>query len=395
MKGIVLSTQERNTTIADYPLQDSYFIPVETELYIKRGDFVQEGQLLTASSNEMYHSPVSGTVVDILTYRYRQYIEIQTTAHIPPKEYTLSSPKGVPTDILIRRVKDAGIPNYSKIKQAIKKTKHLVLNGLDSEPFVTSSYGLLTDKIYELIQSTTQLKYILEAEDIFIAISKNTPLRRHIESFLINKNIKIIEVPKRYPLHNEKLLVNYIFKKKLGKFDSSLQENIFVVDTHTAFALYDALFFQKPLTEKIVSIDGAYSVTQGNFKVKIGTPISAFMRPFSVESSYVMFAGGPLTGKTLEKEKSLTKQMDAIMIFEGKLTDPETPCIFCNSCVLECPINLEPVKLVNFIQNKEFDKAEKHHIQECIQCNICTYICPSSIPLGRIINSYIEGETLC
>ncbi len=400
MKGITISTQDRNTHITDYPLQDFYFIPVEKTLYIKRNDFVQEGQLLTENTdtNEVYHSPVSGTITDILTYQHRQYIEIKRNPQTPPKKYTLSPTKGVPTDILIKRVKDAGISNdiHFKLSQALKKTKYLVLNGLDTEPFVTNTNSILTDKIYELIQSITLLRYMLDAENIFIAISKNTTLKKHIESFLINnKNIKIIEVQKKYPLHNEKLLVNYIFKKKLGKFDSSLQENIFVVDTHTTYALYNAIFFQKPLTEKIISVDGAYSLTQGNFNVKIGTPISAFMRPFSVESSYVMFAGGPLTGKTLEKEKSLTKQIDAIMIFEGKPTALEAPCIFCNACVLSCPINLEPIKLVDFIQNQEFDKAEEYYIKECIQCNICTYICPSFIPLGSIINSYIKGANQC
>ena len=80
------------------------------------------------------------------------------------------------------------------------------------------------------------------------------------------------------------------------------------------------------------------------------------------------------------------------MIFEGTNTPPEEQlCSYCSACVEVCPIRLEPVKLVDFIKHKEYDRASINYLQECINCNLCSYVCPSFIPLGKLIK---EGQMI-
>ncbi|MGL5956513.1 MAG: hypothetical protein ACRC0X_07950 [Brevinema sp.] len=400
MKGIAIPSQNRNKDIpiADYPLQDYYYIPVEEKLHINLEEYVYEGQLLTSTRYILNHSPVSGTITNILSYQHQQYIEIQRDLVAPPRVYTLSPPQGQPSELLLERIKNAGINGigendevlHLKLQNAQQKTKYLIINGLDTEPFVSNN--LLEEKIQEIIQTIFQLKNILQAEEIIIAITKHPTLKQKIEMLLFDKNIKIIETPNLYPLYRERLLIEYLFNKEISRFQDTLKEQITVLNIPTVYAIYEALFYQKPFIEKIISIEGAYCLTHGNFRVKIGTPISAFMRPFSIESSYVMFSGGPLTGQLLDKEKSLSKKMSSVMIFEGQALPQETFCISCTQCVQTCPINLEPIKLVDFIRHQEHDLAEEYCVDQCISCNICSYVCPSFIPLGQIITDYLKEK---
>ncbi|MGL4676704.1 MAG: 4Fe-4S dicluster domain-containing protein [Brevinema sp.] len=398
MKGIVISSQNRNkyTPVTDYPLQDYYYIPVEKNLHVNLEHVVYEGQLLSSDTHILHHSPVAGTITNILSYQEQKYIEIQRDLSETPREYLLNSLQGLPSDVLLERIKNAGIAGtegndedlYSKLQNAQKKTQYLVINGLDTEPFLYSY--LLEEKIQEIIQTIFQLKYILQAKEIIIAITKNATLKKSIEMLLFDKNIKIVETPNIYPLFQERLLIDHLFHKEISRFQDTIKENIIVLNTSTIYAIYEALFYQKPFIEKVINIEGAYCLAHGSFRVKIGTPISAFMRPFSIESSYVMFSGGPLTGQTLDKEKSLSKKMNAVMIFEGQSPPQETFCISCARCVQHCPIRLEPIKLIDFIQHKEYDLATQHYVDECIGCNICSYVCPSFIPLGKIITDHLR-----
>lgn len=393
MKGIIISTQERNknSKIQDYPLEDFYYIPVLKTLCKTLNDHVKEGELLTYCdvTNHMYHSPITGTIINILNLNNKEYFEIQRNQNVAPISYSPTPPQSLPADILLDRIKNSGIIQYSQLIKAKNNIKHLIINGLEKDIFITANQQLLEEKIQEIIQTAFQLKQILNAVEIIIVINKNAKLKNHIESFLLDQSITLIEVPKRYPLVEEKLLIHHLFNIELKKSQSTIAQQILTLDVGTMVAIYDALFYQKPFIDKVISVEGAYSLMHGNFRVKIGTPITAFMRPFSAENSYVMFSGGAITGTPLDKEKSFLKQMDAIMIFEGRPQAEQTYCISCELCNHHCPIHLEPIKLVDYIQNKEYQLTQTHHAQECIFCNICTYVCPSFIPLGAIIKSYV------
>ncbi len=391
-----ISAQNRDPKIKEYPLQDFYYIPVKANLYVNLEEEIEEGRLLTSctATHTLYHSPVSGSVTNIINYNNEKYIEIKRDGDIPPMHYSYKPPNGISSDDLIDRIKNAGIfleggILHENLKQAKNKVDDILVNCVDKGPFVTASSALLKEKLQEILKTLFQLKYILNAKRITIVISKNAELQKEIESLIFEKNINIAVVPKRYPLHNEKLLINHVLKKEIKH--SALEHKIVILDSETVYAMYEALYFKKPQTERVVSLDGAYALNHGNYKVKFGTAISAFMRPYSVESSYVMFAGNPLTGTPLESEKSLTKNINAIMIFEGKPRINELFCSLCNICVYNCPVHLNPVRLVDLLQHREYNIAKKEHIDKCIDCNICTYVCPSYITLGEVITNYNKG----
>ena len=402
--NLVSQDRCKNKSIQNDNIHDFYFITVDSELHVFVGDIVSEGQVLTSNSQKhlLTHSPVAGIIKEIQQHQEKQYLVLERDKTIAPKIYDLTTPVGLTANIIIKKIYDAGINGLEEYdgeyalheKLTIAYEQHkidtIVINAVDGEPFVVGDYVLLLEKTREIMQIAHQLRLMLDAKNIVFAISKDKQLKDTIEQFIFDDKKTVVELDSYYPLNNDKLLINKLFNKEVNKSNLCSDAGVMVFSPTVFYAMYEALFYNKPVTDRVMTVDGAYSVAHGIFRVKIGTPIAKFMRPFSLENSYVMFSGGPLQGESLEKEKGTTKNMNAVMIFEGTNTPPEEQlCSYCSACVEVCPIRLEPVKLVDFIKHKEYDRAAVNHLQECINCNLCSYVCPSYIPLGKLIK---EGQ---
>ena len=404
--NLVSQDRCKNKSIQNDNIHDFYFITVDSELHVSVGDIVFEGQVLTSNSQKhlLTHSPVAGIIKEIQQHQEQQYLVLERDKTITPKIYDLTTPVGLSADIIIKKIYDAGINGleeydseyaiHEKVTKAYeqRKIETIVINAVDGEPFVVGDYVLLLEKTREIMQIAHQLRLMLGAKNIVFAISKDKQLKDTIEQFIFDDKKTVVELDSYYPLNNDKLLINKLFNKEVNKSNLCSDAGVMVFSPTVFYAMYEALFYNKPVTDRVMTVDGAYSVAHGIFRVKIGTPIAKFMRPFSLENSYVMFSGGPLQGLPLEKQKGTTKNMNAIMIFEGTNTPPEELlCSYCSACVEVCPIRLEPVKLVDFIKHKEYDRALENHLKECINCNLCSYVCPSFIPLGKLIK---EGQMI-
>ena len=404
--NLVSQDRCKNKSIQNDNIHDLYFIAVDGDLHVFVGDIVFEGQVLMSNSQKhlLTHSPVAGIIQEIQQHQEKKYIVLETDKTVAPKVYELSSPIGLPANVIIENIYNAGVNGleeydseytiHEKLTKACAQGKvdTIVINAVDGDPFIVGDYVLLLEKTKEIMQVTQQLKLMLGAKTIVFAISKNKQLKETIEQLIFDDTKKVIELNSCYPLNNDKILINKLFNKELSKFHFCSEAGVVVFTPTVFYAIYEALFYNKPVTDRVITVDGAYSLAHGVFRVKLGTPIAKFMRPFSLENSYVMFSGGPLQGQALEKEKGTTKSMNAVMIFEGTNTPPEEQlCSYCSSCVEVCPIRLEPVKLVDFIKHEEYDRALENHLKECINCNLCSYVCPSFIPLGKLIR---EGQMI-
>lgn len=397
IQSLPLISQDRcrSKAIQDYSLQSHYFLLVEGQTICSIGDKVSEGQLLIFDKDRFLriYSPVNGIIQGIQIFHGKEYLTIKRDGLIPLPKYEFKDPDKVAFHELISRIERSGIhhsfssesPPHIRISEAIGQVHTIVVNGLDPEPFMASEFRLLLEKTKEIIQAAQRVKSIVESQKIIIAIYQHKVLKNLIEQFIFDEDISVCEIPNSYPLAHSHLLLNLISKKELPRFTSEIASGYLNFSATTFYHFYEALFYEKPVTDKIISIDGAFSLEYGNFRVKIGTPISAFMRPYTVESTYVMFSGGPLTGKELDKEKSTHFSMPSIMIFEGKLASKEEDCIFCGLCVRHCPVRLNPLRLVDFMKHQEKELALAHSIDQCIACNLCSYVCPSMIPLGLLI----------
>jgi electron transport complex protein RnfC len=95
----------------------------------------------------------------------------------------------------------------------------------------------------------------------------------------------------------------------------------------------------------------------------------------------VFILGGPMMGASESDEDCIcTKTVTSIIVLDH-VEHKEEACIRCGSCVLSCPVGLQPVTIMNAMKHTPVDKAKIKMLNplKCIECGLCTYSCTSKI----------------
>src|SRR5699024_34534 len=137
--------------------------------------------------------------------------------------------------------------------------------------------------------------------------------------------IKIKLVPNVYPMGWERKLIKEVTHKEYDKYP--IEEGIVVNNISTIYAIYEALKYNKPLIERIITFYGENLKDKRNVLVKIGTPVSEVLEQLKVKENSVIVAGGPMMGKKVE-DLVVSANMNCILALEHKIDIP-TICLKC------------------------------------------------------------------
>ena len=397
------------------PVPKTVYVPIAqhigipSEIIVDRKDKVAIGQVIAKSGgfvSSNIHSPVAGTVtkldmiVDSSGYK-KQCIVIRTDQKnesnfkIPDfplkKEITLSQ-----KDIL-QHITDYGIVGLggatfpSHVKLDIKNDKHvdcLIINGVECEPYLTADHRLMLEKSEEIIVGIRVLMHALHIEKAVIGIENNKKdaievLKKATES---DSRIKVSALRVKYPQGSEKQLIHAILKREVPKGGLPMDVGVIVHNVGSIFAIYQAVQYNQPLTERVVTVTGKKLDNPSNFWVKIGTPIKDLVEEVGgvPEGTRKIVNGGPMMGKAIKNtDVPITKGTSGILIISEEEASRKEPknCIRCSQCVFVCPMGLEPHLLMNLSEKGFYERAAKEDVITCIECGSCSYVCPSHRPL--------------
>lgn len=377
---------------------------------VKKGDYVYKGTVIGKRKGILrvpILSSISGTVIDyeekyvsngkkvkcvVIENDYLDAIE---------KEYENNDITKYTKTEFIKTLRDCGIvglggsgfPTYVKYN-IDKKLKTLIINAVESEPYITADFVLFREKCEEILETIDAIREINNIDEAIIAIKKhNVELKEIIDNYIgTYLKIKVVLVPDIYPIGWEKNLVKYIKKEDYDKLP--MEKGIIVDNVSTIYAIYEALKYKKPLTERIITFTGENLKRPQNVLIKIGTSAKEVIQKVGglnkKEVKYI--AGGPMMGKRIPTDDIIINIYDnCILALDDNKEKEETNCIRCGKCVEQCPAKLSPILIKENLNKKE--KLKKLEPERCIECGLCSYICPAKINLReKVLEAKIREE---
>lgn len=400
--------------IQDAPLLEKYTVIMHQnigappELLVKKGDVVKKGELLAKAGGFVsvpLHAPTSGTVSSIDKCHGPTGVTVPAIEITSDGEDEWGSPlepiadwKNCSPADLKQRVWDAGVvgmggagfPSHVKLSPPEGKViDTLILNGAECEPYLTADHRIMLEQAEDVVVGAAIIARILGLDTAVIGVEDNKPDAIAKLSEIAGKyNVRVQALPVNYPQGAEKQLIYAITGREVPVGKLPMDVNCVVQNVASAVAIAEAVVKGMPSIERITTVTGKPVVHPGNWRFRIGTPVSKALELAGgiSEQPTKLLLGGPMMGiaqsslgGTVMKNTSgiLLIAHDEVSLFTSE------PCIRCGRCVEVCPMSILPATISQAVENKRFDWAEELNVTACIECGSCSYVCPSHRPLNQ------------
>ena len=331
----------------------------------------------------------------MINYRFHNYNPFKKKLRNPD-----ASREGI-----IKAVREAGIVGMggamfpTHVKLSVPKEKRIdtvILNGCECEPYITADSILMQEHAEEVVDGLKLIMKAVGANNAVIAIENNkkTAIKKIIKA-ANDENIKVLKLKTKYPQGAEKTLIHSVLKRRVPSAGLPLDIGVVVNNVATAKAVYDAVYFGRPLIERLVTVAGAVK-QPSNLWVKIGTPIISIIKDCRGyrKNPKKLIVGGPMMGISLESDEFPIIKGNNCILVQSKtyeINNLPSSCIRCSKCIDACPMNLVPIAIASFAEKENFEGAKNVHAMDCYECGACSYVCPQRIAVSDYIKKAKAG----
>ncbi len=288
----------------------------------------------------------------------------------------------------------ATFPTHVKLSPPKEKPIDAVMiNGAECEPYLTADHRMMLEKPFEVVEGLKILLYVLGVKKGYIGIENNKPdaIKKMQEAASSEQSIEVHSLQVKYPQGAEKMLIKSILDREVPAGGLPMDVGVVVQNVGTAYSIYEACRFGKPVIERVVSVTGNGIKAPKNLMVRIGTTVSQLIEEcggFTGEAVKVI-SGGPMMGFALYSlDVPVTKGTSGVVV----MTEDETahvekfdPCIRCGRCIEACPMGLMPSMLSVLSERGFYEDSKEYNLFDCFECGSCTYVCPSRRPIVQQI----------
>jgi electron transport complex protein RnfC len=413
--GLKLSDHKRQSTqgpIAQATLPNHLVLPLQQHIgepaksMVKIGDKILKGQVIAKAQGYLsapVHASSSGKVTAIGNLPIPHpsalnapCIVIETDGkeawidRHPTEHYQHLDPNHLRN--LIREagivgLGGAGFPTSIKLNPGSEpQVQTLILNGAESEPYITCDDLLMRECADEIIQGLTVMRHVLRAHHCLIGIEDDKPEAYLALAAAAVEGIEVVQIPTCYPAGGEKQLIKTLTGKEVPSNGLPIDIGVVCHNVGTAVAVHRAINLGEPLISRIITVTGNAVARPGNLEVLLGTPIRHLLTQCETDTQHIdrLIMGGPMMGFTLNDDMvPVIKTTNCLLagLQEEVQPSPIMPCIRCGACMEVCPAQLLPQQLYWYARAKDLDKMQAYHLSDCIECGCCAYVCPSHIPL--------------
>jgi electron transport complex protein RnfC len=402
--------------IQHVPIPDQLVIPITQHVgdpahpVVSIGEHVLKGQLIAESDGHIsapVHASSSGKVVAIESWPVSRrlgdnapciVIECDGEDRAVELAETILPFETFDQDTLFQKILQGGIvglggavfPTAQKLMHAsITPLEHLVLNGVECEPFISCDDMLMREQADEILAGAQILMHTLGVEHCYVAVESDKPEAvqaiADVLTTLCDDRIVIKQVPTIYPSGAEDQLVQLVTNKEVPTGGLPTDVGCVVQNVATAAAVYRWIMKGEPLISRVTTVTGDGVKNPMNVYARIGTTVAdivSFTGGYAANASHLII-GGPMTGKSITTDRiPLVKATNCILVLpDDEQLGHEQPCIRCGDCAAACPVQLLPQQLFWYTCADDEVKLRSHGLMDCIECGCCDLVCPSNIPL--------------
>ena len=384
------------------------YIPLENrygntyKYLVKEGDYVYKGQVVAINKyhNFPIHSSVSGYAVcgsnKIISNGKKikcvvienDFKEKYEKSKLKKKDISKYTKEMFINDLRENGISGLGGADYPTfLKYSIDNIKCLVVNAVECEPFVSCDKVVVANYADNILEAIDNILDIMKIPRAIIAISNNDvkSIRMFNKYIKTYPNISLSLVEDAFPNGWERLVIRNTLGIEYDRYPSD--KGIIVNNVSTIYAIYEMFKYNRPLTERVITITGTGIKKRKNVKVKIGSLASDIINEIDEYKNIkkpLFVVGGPMMGKSMPcDDVVITKDVTSILVIDDNF-EKNLPCIKCGKCTMVCPVNIMPVLIMENINN--IDNLNKLKCNKCIGCGLCSYICPSKIEVREFVN---------
>lgn len=375
---------------------------------VKVGTKVRVGEKIAEPSSldsVALHASLSGEVKAIGRFSHplleeAQAIEILSDGHdekLPSIGHERADWQRLSPEVLQDIFQESGLLDFgietralhTKAREAeCAKIETLILNGLESEPYVTSLYALLMSHPIEILKGADLMAKAAGAKRILMVVGDDKLEAAELlksKIFFHKWNQFEVEIlPTLFPQGDERLLLQRMSARRKEEWKGS------VFHMATAFATHEAVVLQKPFYERAVTVAGECVIEPKNLWLRLGTSFQEAIKVCRglLRDPEKVLMGGPMKGiAQLNLETPTVKATQAILALPREVVQEEDvqPCIRCGRCIEVCPVDISPAMITLAAEQNLFEVVRDYGGEHCIECGNCAYICPSHRPMLELI----------
>ena len=309
-------------------------------------------------------------------------------------------------DTILHKIREAGLvgmggaafPGNIKAMSAMGHIEYLIANACECEPYITADDSLLRTAPEQVLKGMALLQRVLKADHVILAVEDNKQeaiqaIRQLLPQY---PGITLQVLPTRYPQGSEKQLIQAVTGRQVPSGKLPVSTGCAVFNVASFAAMYRAVYWGVPLTQRIVTVSGETVKKPQNFIVRLGTPFVDLIEAAGglTDATERVVSGGPMMGVAQEDlSVPVVKAVNSILCLphdeNGAAENPV--CLRCGKCVAVCPMGLQPLYMYRFGLCNDTDALRRLHLTDCMECGSCAYTCPGKLPL---VEQFRKGKAL-
>lgn len=376
---------------------------------IKPGEIVTEGQIIASSEFSHIHSPVPGTVKEIISVhcpdgKIEQAIVINTKGSFSylgkktkEENWTSLSPVNLEKQIADKGIVNTfsctkTVPLTQQITEILKNKNKTIVARLFDEDSLRISDSLMTQFYFDKIKEGAKiLAKIIDADGILFVMNSKDIKLKELENdtkqnfFYMGVNIKKYITGFKYGIIQN-------FNKSLKKTCSfSVTKNDLFIDSYTLYDIYNAVVNNVPVLARPVHFTGNCIPVSCFLNVRTGFLLKDIINQLGgfVKTPSAIIINGKICGNSINSlDIPITKYVKSVeFVSKANTTDSQVyTCIKCGSCRYKCPVKLAPDILFEYVYKRtQIPETFIKTASLCINCGLCNTVCQARIPLCQVI----------